>query len=761
MAISLCILVWVQNELSFDRIYLDHERIFRITAEWHFGDDVMPVTSMPYPLADELVRVSADIDAATRCMSAWFFTPTIRYKDLAFVEQNLVYVDDNWFEFFREHPDQPAIRFPQKFSVILSEQKAKQLFGEAEAVGKVIDIDDRPFEVAAITKNAPNSSFQFDVYLPTAARLDDSLAYLNDVQWGNWNYKTFIKSTSLAASDKIHQLITETIGQHRTDETVVHLELLQEAHFNTAVPVSDKAPIGDRRTLWLVLLIGGMILFSSTFNYVNLTLAQIQNRQKEVGLRKLLGGHPSTVLRRFIIEGGLVVFTALGLALLLLYWSLPGINQIIGYRLEMNLGDPQIWLLIGGLILTCLLLTSVYPAIQAAATKPIKLIHQTTSVGHGIQLRTLFVTLQFAISALLIICTLIVMKQHQFLLNSDLGYSSEHVFSIKVPLGIISHEERPTRLPAIRQQLLQSNAIVQAAFGSASPINMKSSTAGGLKWTGKDPDYNPKVFQLAVSDGFQPLLDLELLEGTWFLPGDEQITGDIILNEVAAKHISMPQLVGQKITFQGEEGIVRGIVKNFHFHSLHAPIEPLILFKRPSWCGQFFVKSSGDNISEAIAFTEQVWQNNFPGHPFSYSFLDEEYAALYRSEKTSTALLKVFALFAILISSLGLVGLALHSARSRWKEIAIRKVLGATRAHILWLISRQFFKRIGIALAIAGILGYYFTRGWLDNFAFVYGSTYGQFVIGMALMAGIALVSVVLMSYSAANANPVDAISDD
>ncbi len=764
LAIVLCIILWSKNELSFDEHPIHADRIYRVLAEWHLPEgDIWHMDHQVYPMGTILGETASDVEALTRLYVDDWNDPIIRFKDQLLKERKAAYVDDNWFEFFKSGEGYVP-RFSSLNSVILTQRKAKQIFGSVDPTGRVLEINGQDFEVAEVMDDpGSNSSFQFDLYLPINARLADSAIYRNDMSWGNWNYKTFIRLHPKAQAEAVTEIISGIAKGHQNSDLTYefNLEPLEDLHFNAQTPLVATAPIGNRRTIFTFALVGFLILLSACFNYINLTIANVSRREKEVGLRKIIGATKKGIFSKFLLESLVLVMLALGCSLLLVHWIMPFLNNITGSHLQMNLADPTIWILLLCVILICTIVASTYPALVGAAIKPLDLVSSTRRYLVKAYTRKTMTTLQFALSTCLIICTIVIYLQQRYVQSTDLGFETEQVFSFSVPNRADVRRQAETFMPLLEDQLARSPAVSKVAYVNEPPVNVQSYSAGDMDWPGRDESFEPKHYQLSTSVSGASLLDLKLKEGRWF---DEKISLDrnnIIVNQKMADLLNVEQVVGLPVKFKNEDGTILGIVEDLHFQSLHSAMQPLVIMHKVRWCTDFLVKASGENMTEAIGAAEEVWQRHFPDTPFEYTFLDDSYAALYASEEISAQLFRIFSLFAVLISCLGLVGLTTFTVRQKFREIGIRKVMGASVKDIVSLLLNEYLAPIFVSVVLACAVGHLLMRHYLDDYAYAIDLSWWIFALGAGIMTLLALLSVGSISYKAALANPVESIREE
>jgi putative ABC transport system permease protein len=451
----------------------------------------------------------------------------------------------------------------------------------------------------------------------------------------------------------------------------------------------------------------------------------------------------------------MVVFTlALLLALLIMSLLIPVYNEIAGKSLVLNLTNPAVLLVILITMLGTIAIAGVYPALLLSSFKPVEALKGKFSVGGSTTLfRKALVIVQFTMSVILIISTLLIGQQLQYMRDKDLGYDKENVFLFNLRGNMYE------KLDAIKAELSKEAGVLNVSVSSGHVISLGSSTSD-IEWEGKAPNERLIASQLSTDKEFMDLYKLQLKEGEWFT-GTKADTNKFILNEKAVKAIGFKNPVGQPFTFHSVRGTIVGVVKDFHFASLHQQIDPIVLFHNPNWFGVINVKTTGKSAPQAIAAAEKLWKRYNPDHPFEYNFMSEAFDRLYKSEQRTGKLFNIFAGIAIVISCLGLFGLATFTAEQRTKEIGVRKVLGASVTNITALLSRDFVKLVVVGNLVAWPIAWYLMHKWLENFAYQINISLWVFLVAGILALLIALLTVSYQSIKAAMSNPIKSLRSE
>ena len=750
------ILLWVQNEVNFDNEHAKEGSIYRMTTTLKEHNWVWETT--PLLLADAAKKQVPEIENATRLYTSnW---PVFNINGQATYNKKAAYVDEEWFTIFHyDFVEGNASSFTQgPYNIILTTTAATKYFGKRSAVGQSIYIDSMNYRVAAIIKDAgANSSFQYDAYLPIAAMLTDKYRKENDENWSNFNYLTFIKikpgSNTAATEKKLTDILPGT-----TDGTEISLISLKDMHFESDLQSSSFVK-GNRNTVYIFYILAFLLLLIACINYVNLTTAKASLRAKEVSVRKMIGARRIDLFYQFVAESLLISFIALIATLLLLQLALPYFNLVTGKQFVLTLITPNMWQVVGLTLGVALLLNSIYPALLLSSFKPLNVFRGFTVLKvKDSFFRKSLVVVQFTISIMLIACTIVIYRQMKFVQQTNPGYNRSQVVSFPFAPSI-NPEKKILLQQAIRQELLTQSSIVSVTMANQPIINIGSISTGSADWNGHDTTFNPKITQLSTDAEFAKTMQLEMVGGRWFLPGNEADKSNVVLNEAAVAQLNIPKpVLGQRFTFKERTGQVIGIVKDFKYKSMHEKTGPLIAFNDPSWFTFFMVRIAPHNASQGLSAIQNTWKKMMPGSPLEYNFLNDSFNDLYKEDQQASFLIFVFSLIAVVISSLGLFGLAAFTAEQRTKEIGIRKVLGATVSNITTLLSKDFVKLVGIAIVAATPIALFTTNKWMQNFAYRIDISWWMFAAAGIIALFVALATTTFQAIKAAIANPVKSL---
>jgi putative ABC transport system permease protein len=759
LAVGILILIWVQDELSYGRFNTKFSQIYKVNAAIGSGASRQVWGGVPAPVAFYALKEVSEVVNATRVITSYDYS-TFRYKDKLLKEDygKLTFIDDAFFKVFdykliKGNPKKP---FPNNQSVILTESTAKKYFGDADPIGKTIQGDSKDlFTVSGILADFPaNSSINADMLFSTNIKKQqyDGKGYWKsmDEDWGNYYTDTYLQIRSDASVITIGNKLTRIHMDHqkgiKPTDGVFSLQPLADIHL-----FRPDGSAAGMQTVKIFSVVAILILLIACINYVNLSTARAMLRAKEVSIRKIIGAERKQLFIQFVMETVLCFTIAIVLAFCLIYAIMPLYNSISGKQMHFDLLSTNVWLVIGLTIVATLVTSSIYPAILLSSFKPISALKGQVSGMGNATFRKVLVVCQFAFSIGLIIGTLIINKQLNFIRSKDLGYEKEHVFAIQMH-GMQDHYE------AIKAELLTHNEIKGVTSSNNSVVN-SGSTTGDTDWDGKPADQSLMIHPFNIDKDFISMFKIKFATGGGFT-GSKSDTAHYILNETAVKLAGIKNPVGKRFKLHDLNGTIIGVVKDFNFASLKQAIEPSIFVYKPtSW--QMYIKTTGKDTPYAIKAVQKYWQQYNSNFPFEYNFLDDEYNNLYKSEQQTGTLFNIFACIAVLISCLGLFGLATYTAQVRIKEIGIRKVLGAGVINITTMLSKDFLMLVIIAITIASPIAWYFMNQWLQGYAYKVPMQWWIIVIAGLIAILIAFATIGFQAIKAALANPVKSLRSE
>ncbi|UCE40267.1 MAG: ABC transporter permease [Candidatus Aminicenantes bacterium] len=760
LACTLLILLWVKDELSYDRFHENGKNIYRIMS---YGTRYMieGFDGTPAPLAPAIKAEAPGIVNYARFSDVPKLV--VRYGDKVFYENRGLIADPSIFEIFTFPFVQgdPQTAFTQPLDVVITETMAAKYFGEENPVGKTLEVEGRPAAVNGVIKDIPhNSHIQFD-FLTSYEFIQKVSGY--GTSWGAFNFVTYLQLEENRDIQEIAKNITAVADKNNCpqvkDGVEFRLQPLSEIYLDSRAAHRNYIKVGDRKYVYVFSIIAFFVLFIACVNFMNLSTARSATRAKEVGMRKTVGASRRQLIMQFFGESLFLTSMASVFALILVSILLPAFNQLTGKSLKLDLIDIQMVLGLVVIVFLTALTAGSYPALYLSAFKPVKVLKGVfKSEGKGQTFRRILVVTQFSLSIALLIGTSVAYNQLRFLRNAKLGFNKENI--VYVPIK----ENIGKRYDAFKAELLNDSNIHSVAaqyylFAEDGPFRSTD-----YDWEGREEGQEQDIILNLVDYDFIPMLDLELVAGRNFSSEyATDATEAYILNEEAIKEMGLEDPIGKYFSYGKRKGTIIGVLKDAHFRSLHVEIEPHVFFylrnaSSATQYGVVMIKINGQKTEEAFATIQGTWEKINPISPFEFHFLDQMYDNLYRKEKKIGTILNAFTLFAIVISCLGLFGLASFLTEQRTNEIGIRKVLGASETGIAFLLSKQFTKWVIIANLFAWPAAYIVMNQWLRSFAYRINMGIWLFVFSGLLAVGIALATVSFQAFKTARANPIDSL---
>jgi len=752
MACCILILLWVQDELSFDRFHAKAGDIYRVIQEINFTDHSTTWAITQGPLGPSLKADFPDIPESVRFTRRGM---RLSYGDKVF-DELVGMADGSIFSVFsfpllRGEPEE-ALSDP--FSMVLTAEMARKYFGAEDPLGKILLADDRfEFKITGILKEVPrNSHLQFDFLIPFI--FGRELGYSVD-RWNNSSFNTYVLLTKDVPAAEVVAKISRYLDDKPTIEkdAALNLQPLTRIHLHSRYEF-DMAH-GDITYVTIFSLVAFFILLIACINFMNLTTARSSNRAREVGMRKVAGAYRFDLIKQFLGESMLLAMVAFALALILVWLLLPAFNQLAAKELTPVLfTQPWLWMGLLAVALVAGIIAGSYPALFLSGFQPVRIFKGAVPSGmKSSAFRRVLVVVQFSLSVLFIFCTLVVYTQIDYMRHKKLGYDQEHLLYFRM------RGQMRDRFEAAKQELLSYPGILQVAAGANVPTYGYSFSNSLWRWEGQSPDEELLMRATFVDADFFATLGIEIVDGR---PFSQEFTTDekfsCVINEAAARAMRIDDPVGQKLSLSDDEGTIVGVVRDYHFRSLHQEIDPLIHIFVPERSRVLFARIGGEEMPAAIAHMERVWNKFAPGFDFRYRFMDDALDDLYRAEQRTGTIFRTFSLLAVMISCLGLFGLASYMAERRTKEIGIRKVLGATASHIVLLLSKDFTKWVMLANVLAWPVAYYAMYRWLQGYAYRISLPWWAFGFAAGLALAIATATVSVQSVRAAKADPVNSL---
>ena len=749
LTIGILILLWVQDELSFDSFHKKTSDIYRVEIFGGTGASRQIWEDMVAPIGPLAKQQLPEVRDQVRINGNRFFS-MYKYQDKVFGNERVSFTDPSFFSLF----DFPLLEgnaekpFPEDNSVVITRKTALRYFGHEDALGKIIVADNQiNFTVSGIIDDFPkNSSLNFDMLMPMSFRAKKLLEYHRpmDDDFVQFDYTTFLllkPGTSLKdLSAKLFQIHIK----HKSDDTDAEYLLLPLSKMHLYRADGTNAGI---ETVRIFIIIALVILVIACINYVNLSTARSMLRAKEISMRKIVGANKGQLFVQFIVETALLFLLAALLALGLIFLLVPVFNQLSGKQLVFNLSDQRIWLVILLTIAGTLLSSSIYPALLLSSFDPLKALKGKISARvSDVAFRKILVVVQFVFSVVLITGTIVITGQLNYIRSKQLGYDKEHIFSFWM-------RDMTREYDAVKAELLKKPGVVSVTRSNTDIVKIGGIT-GDNEWDGKEANQSFIVHPMAIDKDFLSFFNMKTVEGSGFT-GAVNDTTHFILNEAAVRELGMKNPIGKRFRMWHLRGTIIGVMKDFHFASMKEKIGPAVFYYYPRELGTIYIKTTGRDAPKAIAAADQQFKRYNGEYPFSYSFLDDQFTRLYESEQREGTLFNYFAGIAIFISCLGLLGLAAYTAQVRTKEIGLRKVLGASVNNLIGLLAKDFIKLVLIAIVIAIPAAWYLTSKWLNNFAYRIHLGWTVFVYAGIIALLIAFFTISFQSVKAALANPV------
>ena len=778
IACALLILLYIRDELSYDRYHEKADRIYRVISEERDGDQMVRTAEVMMPTVRFMREDFPEVEDMVRFNppgNAWM----IKYGDRGFYERNFYLADSSVFNVF----DVPLIIGDPRTAlagidkVVLSESIARKYFGDEDPMGKILDAEGSFFfEVTGVMRDLPaNTHLGFDIL--AAFRIQEHFSP-NPADVWDWR-KSYSYVLLRAGSDpdelesRLPAFVEKYVGDRYdgvSSSLTFRLQPVTDIHLHSHLE-RELAPNSDVRYVYLFGAIAVFIILIACINFMNLATARSAGRAGEIGLRKTFGAARSQVIRQFISESMFMTGLAVGIALLLAMLSLPWFNLLTGKSLSLNADTA--WFALGAVAVigaVAGLVSGSYPAFYLSGLAPVRALSGLRSPRAGnTTIRRVLVVGQFVISIALIICTGVVYSQLDFIRARNMGLNSDQVVAVPqtfAPVVVKSgvYKARLKEIPAVVD--VSMNFLLPGHKNAAAPIKARR--------RGQDESSTIDMYQAWVDDDFIEIFGIELVAGRNFdsaFPGDWTATGAVVVNEAAVDRLgyaSAGEALGKEIeglqeliTDSDERGELRpsivGVVRDFHYAALYEPIEPLVLF--PNYPGGYaMIKIDAGRMAEGLSAIEEAWHEVNPDWAFEYFFVEDTFARLHEAEERFARIFVSFAVLAVIIACLGLVGLSSFTAERRTKEIGVRKVLGASAPSLIALLSGEYFRLVIVAIVVAWPVAYLAMNAWLEGFAYRVDLSWTTFILAGVLSMAIALLTVGLQAARAAAANPVESL---
>ncbi len=770
----LLILTYILNELSYDRYHDQYKRIYRVTRSFNdpeTGAIGLNLSTISPPFGPRLQSSFPEIEKMTRLLRNGN-TP-VRFGDKMFNETDVYWADENIFDFFKIKVLKGNAKksLSDSYTILITDEIARKYFGNSDPINQLVRIDTGlTFRVGGVFKPFPNNTHLHPSILASFSTLNDTAVYGAEnlaTNWGNNSFFTYImlpekynpQNMIARFPEFLNKNMTEGGTQYKTSQwTALDLQRLADIHLYSHMDYEAEEN-GDIKRVYVFSAIALFILLIACINYMNLSTARSALRAREIGVRKVVGARRREIIAQFLSESVLVSWIAMVLAFVLTWVALPWLNKISGTTLSVEILNN--WKVITGMLLIPFivgLLSGIYPALFMSSFQPVRVLKGLFRVGGAnISFRKILVTTQFAISIILIICTIVVFSQMRYMQQKQLGFDRDHVINLPYVSAISENYD------AFRSELLTNSYIKNAGRSSRIPTGRLLDAMGAqIKKGDTLAPADAGIKFVSADQDFLPTYGVKMVAGRGFSRDFSTDTSSFLINEAAANVLGMTneEAIGKDFGYGNRRGRLIGVFNDFHFESLHEKIVPLVILvpRNTNNYGNISIKVTGTNIPAALTHIERTWKKFLPEVPYQYTFLDENFNRLYDAEEKQKTIFTIFACIAIFIACLGLFGLSAFAISQRIKEIGIRKVLGASVNTIVSLLSKDFLKLVLLAALIAFPIAWYAMNNWLEDFAYRIAIPWWAFIVAGILAALIALFTISFQAIKAAVRNPVKSL---
>lgn len=769
IGIASCVLImlFVADELSYDKFYKNSDRIYRIHTEVKLGDNESKMAVSPAILAHAMVNEIPEVEKAVRLR--WQRAPVFRYEDKVFSEGNILWVDSTYFEVFNCEflEGTPESALATKDALVITESMRNKYFGNSSALGKVITEENFfDLKVTAVIKDFPtNSHFRLDFLANLSLLPPDEY----DSRWMASNYFTYVLLKEGTDLNNFQKKLDNLVIKYAAPEIETYIgtafetlvgqgsyyrllyQPLTDIHLHSDL-LYELDVNSDISYVYIFSIIAFIILAIACINFINLSTARSTTRAKEVGIRKTLGSNRLKLIIQFLTESSVIALLAVMLAVLIINLAVPYFNNVSGKTLAFSLTDN--YLIIPGLLIFSLsigILAGLYPAFLLTSFNPVNVIKgEKQFKGRSYWLRNGLVVFQFAVSVILFIGTLVVKSQLGYMQNKKLGYDKDQLLVIE------KSNDLNNRYEAFKTDLLKNSSVLNVSSQNSIPGRGFGITLYRLENDESNGNYQMMIW-FADFDLINTY-NIDMAEGRYFSKEFTTDSSAVVINEAAKKALGLENAVGKRLYDASAEPRwmqIVGVVKDFHFESMHTKVRPMIIIPQSS-TGEFTsVKIAGGDIQETVKFIEETWNKYSNGQAFQFVFMDDEFNRIYSAELKTGELFTSFSILAIIIACLGLFGLSAFITIQKTKEIGIRKVLGASTENILYLLVKEFTKWVVLANIIAWPVSYFIMSNWLEGFAYRVDINFSIFILSALGSLVIAFITVSSQVIKAASKNPI------
>ncbi|PTT01679.1 ABC transporter permease [Pedobacter sp. HMWF019] len=766
LACCILIFIFIHYQLSFDRDYKNENRIFRFVTNWQYPNYNDFSKGIPIPLAVAARNELAGLDKVGVIIKRGgiIHVRDENGKDKIKTEHSVYYIEPDFFEIFDilwlYGSPQKSLTEPN--TVVLSENMAKKLFSSTEnSLGKSLTYGNKiNLKVTGIFKDMPaNSSFPLDIVISYATFNSKKYIYWDGINSAMECYVLLKEGVTLSDMSKpLARFNKKHYGDaHIAGKQNNSLQPLKDIHFDNRYGSFSDVSI-TKKEIYGLSIIGIFLILTAGINFINLTTAQTGNRSKEVGIRKIMGGQRKQIVVQFLAETLVITTIAMIIACVLTELALPQLQNLFNEKIVFSFfGQPVIFLFMAGLLILVSFLAGFYPALVLSGFSPVLALKNRISTNTDrLNLRRTLVVVQLTITVILLISTLVIVSQMDYLRRKPLGFNTKAIAMINIPSDSLSQ----TKYKTFKQQALGIAGIDMISFCQSAPMS-DNVNSGEFSYNGRK-NTNFELRNVKADENYFALFNLELIAGKIFRYSE--ITTGCVVNETFLKKMNITRAedaIGKTLTTNGYDMKIEGVVKDFNDLSLKAPISPLVIYPQKGNYYAVAAKINSEQLLPVMKKIEVLWNNTFPSYIHSASFVNDDINSYYENERVTGVLFKTAAIVIILISFIGLFGLISFIAARRTREVAIRKVLGASTFEIISLLNSAFLKMVLVSNLIAWPLAYLFTSHWLTGFAYRISLDIWPFTLAFILSIAITLVTTILKSYKASTKNPVDALKHD
>ena len=755
IACASLIFLWVEDEINFNNYFSNKENLYKIKDSQTYDGTTFTFDATPGPLAAGIKTEIPGIKNTAR--SSWGNQSLFSLGDKDIYERGM-YVDSSFLKMFQLQFVQgnASTAFEQLHSLVITEKMAHKFFGNDNAIGKSLRVDNNTSSiVTGVISDLPESvSFQFDWLAPFKI-FENQNNWLQS--WGNNGVLTYVELQPGADTKAINRKLYNYV-QSKAEDAEAKMSIYPMSRWRLYDSWKDGKEVPGRiKYVNLFSLIAWIILLIACINFMNLSTARSEKRAREVGVRKVLGAGKSKLVGQFIGESVIMALISAVVAICATYVVLPAFNTLVEKQLSIHLFQPLHIAALLAIALICGLIAGSYPAFYLSSFNPVAVLkgNRLKTNGSAGFIRKGLVVVQFTISIILIISTIIIYQQINHAKNRSLGYDKENLIYLPLQGKLKEH------FNAVKNDLVQTGVVKDAALSQSTILQLGSNT-GDFQWQGKDPNKQVLITVESVSPEYTSTMGMKVEKGRNFYGDIKLDSGNIIINQTLAKIIGGKNIVGSLITNGDNKFTVAGVIDDFVYNNLYSPSSPLILF--PDTAGTNFLTirlKKTSNIAGALAKVENVIKANNPGFPFDYKFVDDQFDQFFKTEMLIGKLASVFSILAIFISCLGLFGLAAYTAERRTKEIGIRKVLGASANGLAGLLSKEFLILVLISCLLAFPIAWWMMHNWLDSYEYRVSISWPIFLVAGLLAMLIALLTVSVQAIKAALANPIQSLRSE